>query len=646
MTNALVPASQQAPLPMQALTVEKIHPDNITREQAIMRAMGLDNREWKALQKRRKRLAAALGKTNFVVLMKAYETAQTQLEQNAAEYYRLKQDRPDGWQESILTLRDKNLRDKSHVAHIAFQLKPLIFQAKLLKKIDSTIAVFEIARERKKIHQQKYKEITDEAMHYLAMIRSVWKTFSVCHHIRTREGKRIIEIPEIDRIVITDNVIYFKILTSEKTLFGYRFTLPYNVYIQALLSDEILRNIESATGREIKASFPDKGKEDVHGYWYELNRTDTPNGILKEVAYREVMRHYPDDYKARVVIPVGVGEGNKIKFVNFNDYPHWLLAGSTGTGKSNLINVIFCALISKYIPAELRIVAVDLKGGVELSIYENIPHLLGDVVQSVEPLADRLSQLEAEMAHRFALLKSRGARDLYTFNQRSLHNNRDTLPRIVVIIDEFASTVDQGDITRRIHNSILQLSSKGRAVGINIIVCTQDPRVDIVPGKIKANCVIRIAGRTASTENSRAIIGSGEAAKIANVRGRMLLKIEQLPVEIQTALILDADVELVIKAAMEGGDAPLLQLPEATSADHRYTQERIIELSLTHLDGLISARPVWDEVKESGMTLSEVRAIVEAIWIKGVIIFNGVTYKVEKRRQSRYLVAVEENEPA
>jgi S-DNA-T family DNA segregation ATPase FtsK/SpoIIIE len=284
------------------------------------------------------------------------------------------------------------------------------------------------------------------------------------------------------------------------------------------------------------------------------------------------MRWYPEDHKSRVTIPVGVGEGNKIKWVNFNDFPHWMIAGSTGTGKSNFINVIFCALISQYKPEELRIVAVDLKGGVELSVYEEVPHLLGGVVHSVDGLAERLSQLEAEMTERFAALKRVSARDLFTYNQRS----STSLPRIIVMIDEFASTVEQGDLTKRIHNSILQLTSKGRAVGINIIICTQDPRVDIVPGKIKANCVVRIAGRTASTENSRIIIGSGEAAKIANVKGRMLLKIEQLPIEVQTPLIQDVDIELAIKTAMNDGDAPPMQLPDAAKAEIRWTVEKII----------------------------------------------------------------------
>lgn len=640
MTTAIVPVERQAPAPMQVLTSEKIHPDNISREQAIMRAMALDNRQWKDLQRRRASLAKALEKAGYFPALAQYRTLLKQLEQYAAEYFRLKNEKPDGWQESILSLREANQRTKEAMSRLRWKLKPLTPQAKLLSKIDSTIAVLSEARERKKAQQAEFDAITDEALIYKALILSAWKRIKECHHIRYREGKTCYDLPQIERMVITPNIIYYKIFTTFKSYFGWKDMLPYNVYIQNVLSDQTVFEVAAATGREIKAIYPAVGKEQIYGYWYTLNRTDTPNGIVNKILYSEVMRWYPEDYRQRVTIPIGVGEGNKIKWVNFNDFPHWMLAGSTGTGKSNLLNVILCTLISRYIPAELRIVAVDLKGGVELSGYENVPHLLGNVVQSVDELAERLSQLEAEMSERFAALKRVGAKDLYTHNLRS----QQSLPRIIVIIDEFASTVDQGDLTKRVHNSILQLTSKGRAVGINILICTQDPRVDIVPGKIKANCVVRIAGRTASTENSRIIIGSGEAAKIANVKGRMLLKIEQLPIEVQTPLILESDIEDAIKTAVGAGDAPPMTLPEPMRSEQRWTPEKVIELAIVHLGGNLSSDKIFAEVKESGISQAQVRKTLEIIYEMDPITFKGNEYEIKRVKNARYLVQIETNE--
>lgn len=640
MSSAIIPAELQAPPPLQALTSEKIHPDNITREQAVMRAMGLDDRQWKNLVRRRAKLAKTFNKTAYQLQIEEYQQQLKVLEDFATQYYTIKTERPDGWQESILTLRMDNQKAKDERARLLALLRPQAEQARMLAKMDGTIGVFEESRRRKKLHQQKYAEIKEESLHYHDMIVSTWRGLTICHHRYYRDNKMVIDTPEVERIVITDNVIFFKILTTRQSYFGYRRVLPYNVYVQDLLDEKTVKEIEGATGRQVKPVFPDKGKEDIHGYWYALNRTDTPNGILKEVAYSEVMRWYPDDHRHRVTIPVGVGEGNKIKWVNFNDFPHWLVAGSTGTGKSNFINVIFCALISQYAPADLRIVAVDLKGGVELSGYEHVPHLLGGVVQSVDGLADRLSQLEAEMTERFTALKRVGARDLFTHNQRS----ETSLPRIIVVIDEFASTVDQGDLTKRIHNSILQLTSKGRAVGINIIICTQDPRVDIVPGKIKANCVVRIAGRTASSENSRIIIGSGEAAKIANVKGRMLLKIEQLPIEVQTPLIQEVDIKLAIDAAVSVGDAPPMQLPEATKAEQRWTTAKIIELAIVHLGGQLSSDGIYKEVKGDGITNGQVRTMLEIIYKMESIVYDGKPYVIKRVRNQRHLVPENQTE--
>jgi len=407
----------------------------------------------------------------------------------------------------------------------------------------------------------------------------------------------IYDLPQMERIVITPNVIYFKVLTLTKTITGWTVPLPYNVYIDALLSAEVVSYISNVSGRQVTALSP-KQQNGTRGVWYALNRTDTPNGILDFVAYSEVMRWYPDDFKHKVIIPVGVGEANKIKWVNFTDFPHWMIVGQTGTGKSNFINVMFSSLISQYKPTDVRIVAIDLKGGVELSGYENIPHLLGSVVLSVEVLAERLAQLEAEMSERLVALKQAGARDLPTYNQRA----EFPMARIIVIIDEFASVTEQGELTKSIHNSIHQLTSKARAVGINIVICTQSPRVDIIPGKIKDNCSVKIVGRAGDTQHSRIMIGTGAAAHIADVKGRMLLKIEQSPIEVQTPLISEDDIKEAIATAMSVGDAPSIQLPEAVKAEERWTTQALIGLCIDHLGGHVSAEKLYVHLKHDNIT--------------------------------------------
>ena len=641
-STSIIPAQSSAPAPMELFTVEKIHPDNITREQAIIRAMALDNKEYKSLLKRRASLHKQLERVGFFSAWNRYQKLKQLQTEDENEFHRLLREKPEGWRDDALYLKLMNQPTKEALSRLKWSIRPHLPTAKLFYKIDTMMNVFAEARDRKKQFAAENQKHMEEAKIYHDLIISKFRSLKLCHYAYYRDGELRKEAPQIQDVWITANTIYFKLFTTYKTYFGWKAMLPYNVKLQDLLSPETLFELEGATGRQIRAIYPETGKENIHGYWLALNRNDTPNGILTKVAYSEVMRWYPEEHKNRVTVPLGVGEGNKIKFVNFNDYPHWLVAGSTGTGKSNLINMIICTLISQYIPAEVRLVLVDLKGGVELSGFKTIPHLAGEVVESVEALAEQLSSLEAEMANRFAALKRVGAKDLYTHNLRS-----DTsLPRIIVIIDEFASTVEQGDLTRRVHNSILQLTSKGRAVGINIVVCTQDPRVDIVPGKIKANCVVRIAGRTASTENSRIIIGSVEAARIANVPGRMLLKIEQLPIEVQTPLIMESDIVGAIEAAVGAGDAPPMALPEPEKAENRWTVEKVIEIVILHLGGHISAAKVFEELKDSGVSRDQVRSIVERIYEMESVNFRGVEFRIKKIKNQRHFIASNETEEA
>lgn len=643
MSSAIVPVDKrEAPEPMAPLTSEKIHPDNISREQAVMRAMGLDKKQWRDLEKQRAKLAKALHKGKYTLLLAQYKGSSQLLREYGDEYRRLKSEQPEGWKESLLSLRMDNEQERANLQKLSVQLKPLWQQAQLMTKLDELISVFVEAQERKKDQAEQFKKIEGEAKIWYNIIRSCWAKLKDCHHKRSRDGKVIYDLPQMERIVITPNVIYFKVLTLTKTITGWTVPLPYNVYIDALLSDEVVSYISNVSGRQVTALSP-KQQNGTRGVWYALNRTDTPNGILDFVAYSEVMRWYPDDFKHKVIIPVGVGEANKIKWVNFTDFPHWMIVGQTGTGKSNFINVMFSSLISQYQPADVRIVAVDLKGGVELSGYEKVPHLLGSVVQSVDELAERLAQLEAEMSERFAALKQVGARDLPTYNQRS----QFPMARLLVIIDEFASVTEQGELTKSIHNSIMQLTSKGRAVGINIVICTQSPRVDIVPGKIKDNCSVKIVGRAGDTQHSRIMIGTGAAAHIAEVPGRMLLKIDQTPTEVQTPRIFEDDIKEAIAIAMGVGDAPTIQLPEAIKSEERWNVQAIIGLCIDHLAGHVSADKIYVHLKHDNITNSQIRKLVKIIYDLEHISHEGVEYKIKRIKNQRYLVAVgDESEAA
>jgi len=124
----------------------------------------------------------------------------------------------------------------------------------------------------------------------------------------------------------------------------------------------------------------------------------------------------------------------------------------------------------------------------------------------------------------------------------------------------------------------------------------------------------------------------------------MLLKIEQLPIEVQTPLILESDVIAAIEAAVGAGDAPPMALPEPMQAENRWTPEKIIELCIVHLGGDLSSDRVYEELKESGIPRAQVRRLLETVYSMEPIIFNGQEYTIKRIKKTRYLVPVNAHE--
>jgi energy-coupling factor transporter ATP-binding protein EcfA2 len=641
-----MPNGETAPAPMAALTSEVIHPDNITHERDVQRMMAIKPGAYKKLLKQIQTLKRDLERRGFNRLIEQRKEIITQLRVIITEGKALGDDAAHELYASL------NKRYKSFKAALAELEKTLVdnFKAdyKRLTALERLAGVYQEAIERKKALDEENAIIEREALVYGGIIRQTWRRLPKCHHRRKINKRTVYVAPDIHYVVITPDTIYYQITTLMKGLFGkYKDVLPYGVYIENLISEETLANISAATGRQITVSIPEKGNE-VHGYWIKMHRNEAPDGIITYVSYGEVMQLYPDDLTeagervvTRMPVPVGVGEAAKIKWVNFADYPHWLVAGYSGSGKSNLLNVILCSLISKYSPADLRLMLIDLKGGVELEHYADIPHLAVPVIDDIDQLDQRLNQMVAEMNKRFAELKRAGVKNINTYNRFARPEKR--MSRLIIIIDEF-NTIPGNSNTEKIYHSIIQITSKGRAAGVHMVVCTQDPRVEIVPGKIKSNLVVTITGRVRTAANSIAVIGTGEAAQLAHNPGRMMLMIGNEPQQIQTPFISDDELRESIAQAKQFAAPEALQLA-AVAVDIKWTPQRVIELSIKHLGGNIT----WTAIKEAVEDLSQkqVRDLCETIWAMPDIEFDGVEYRIEKRsRGARYLVPVAREEKA
>jgi S-DNA-T family DNA segregation ATPase FtsK/SpoIIIE len=207
---------------------------------------------------------------------------------------------------------------------------------------------------------------------------------------------------------------------------------------------------------------------------------------------------------------------------NLVKMPHVLVAGQTGSGKSVMINTILTSLLYRNSPSDLKLILVDPKR-VELTPYNDIPHLLTPVIVEPEKCISALKWAVAEMERRYSELADAKKRNIEEYNKVK---QDEGMPYIVIVIDELADLMMMA--ARDVEALIVRIAQKARAVGIHLILATQRPSVDVITGLIKANVPARIAFTVASQVDSRTIIDQVGAEKLLG-QGDMLLTTADMP---------------------------------------------------------------------------------------------------------------------
>ncbi|MFC1662618.1 DNA translocase FtsK [Patescibacteria group bacterium] len=269
---------------------------------------------------------------------------------------------------------------------------------------------------------------------------------------------------------------------------------------------------------------------------------EVPNQSVALVSLREVMES--DEYnKSTTPLSFALGKdvSGKSLAVDLDPLPHLLVAGATGSGKSVSINSIIVSLLYKNSPDRLKFIMIDPKR-VELSIYNDIPHLLTPVITNVDQTVNALKWIVAEMDRRFRVLQESGKRDIHSYHR----DIDDGMPYIVLVIDELADLMSVA--AHEVEGAITRLAQMARAVGIHLVVATQRPSVDVITGLIKANITARIAFNVVSIVDSRTILDSGGAEKLLG-RGDMLFVSSDMskPKRLQGAFVSDKEIERVVK---------------------------------------------------------------------------------------------------
>jgi S-DNA-T family DNA segregation ATPase FtsK/SpoIIIE len=260
------------------------------------------------------------------------------------------------------------------------------------------------------------------------------------------------------------------------------------------------------------------------------------------VPLKKIMDNEPMlNNKSKLAVALGCDVTGKPVVADIGKMPHVLIAGQTGSGKSVCINTFLASLLFRASPNELKLILVDPKR-VELTGYNNIPHLLTPVIVDPEKVVSALRWIMSEMDRRYKLFAEAGVRNIDGYNEMS---GFQALPYIVLFIDELADIMLFSPV--EVEDAITRIAQMSRATGIHMVLATQRPSVDVITGLIKANVPTRIAFAVSSLVDSRVILDTQGAEKLLG-RGDMLyLPPESAkPSRIQGAFISDKEVvELV-----------------------------------------------------------------------------------------------------
>ena len=273
---------------------------------------------------------------------------------------------------------------------------------------------------------------------------------------------------------------------------------------------------------------------------------EVPNQELESVQLREVLEN-PAFAAAKSRLTVGLGKdiSGQAIFADLAKMPHLLVAGATGSGKSVCINTLITSILFKAKPTEVKFILIDPKM-VELSVYNDIPHLMVPVVTDAKKAASVLNWAVQEMEKRYGLIAQAGVRNMDGYNKQFEEETEKKLPSIVIIIDELADLMMVAP--HDVEDAICRIAQKARAAGIYLVLATQRPSVNVITGVIKANIPSRISFAVTSQIDSRTILDASGAEKLLG-KGDMLFKPQEAnkATRIQGAFVSDKEVELLVE---------------------------------------------------------------------------------------------------
>ncbi len=300
------------------------------------------------------------------------------------------------------------------------------------------------------------------------------------------------------------------------------------------LANDLALNTQAPTG-QIRIEAPIPGRN--------LVGIEIPNRSLEVVTLRTMLSSdLMRKSKSKLSVSLGLDVSGNPLIADIGKMPHVLVAGTTGSGKSVLVNSFITSLLFRASPEEVKLILIDPKR-VELTGYNGIPHLMVPVIVEVEKILSALKWATNEMDRRYKTFAERGVRNIDGYNELA---GFQALPYIIIFIDELADLMMFAPV--EVEDTVARLAQMARATGIHLVVATQRPSVDVITGLIKANIPCRIAFNVSSMIDSRVIIDGPGAEKLLG-RGDMLYipPDQAKPTRIQGAFVSDKEVKKLVE---------------------------------------------------------------------------------------------------
>lgn len=365
---------------------------------------------------------------------------------------------------------------------------------------------------------------------------------------------------------------------------------------------------------------------------------EVPNSEIATVTFRELWEQANTDPNKLLEVPLGKAVNGTARTFDLARMPHLLVAGSTGSGKSVAVNGIIASILMKARPDQVKFMMIDPKM-VELSVYNDIPHLLIPVVTNPRKAARALQKVVDEMENRYELFSHFGVRNIAGYNAKVEEFNAQSeqkqipLPLIVVIVDELADLMMVA--SKEVEDAIIRLGQKARAAGIHMILATQRPSVDVISGLIKANVPSRVAFAVSSGTDSRTILDENGAEKLLG-RGDMLFKPidENHPVRLQGSFISDDDVERIVDFIKNQADADY---------DDSFDPGEVSESDLKSGGGAQEGDPLFEDAK--ALVLETQKASASMLQRRLSVGFNRATRLMDELEAAGVIGPAEGTKP-